>query len=167
MEAPCECRIVLDVRFVLIERRRGDHPNFTPRQDRLEDGRRIRGRTESGSGTDHRMGLIDEEHEIRMLFDLADHALYPVLEHAPQHRAGDHRIHLQIDDLALAESHRNGVRLEFDPSGEPFDDSRLADSWLADQHDGVGTIAVAKDLEDLLNLAIPAVHRRDFVLPCK
>ena len=77
---------------------------------------------------------------------------------------GDHRVHLQVHDLAVAQPDRHRVRLELDPAGEPFDDRGLADARLADQHHRVGALAVAEDLEHLLDLLVAAEHRRQLVL---
>ena len=74
------------------------------------------------------------------------------------------RVHLQIDDLAIAQPDRNGFRLELDPARQPFDDRGLADAGLADQHHRVGALAVAENLEHLLNLVVAAEHRRQLVL---
>ncbi len=82
-----------------------------------------------------------------------------------QHRPGDHRVHLQVDDLAVAQAHRHGVRLELDASRQPLGDRRLADARLAEQQHRVGALAVAEDLEDLIHLEIAAEDRRDLVLP--
>ena len=56
------------------------------------------------------------------------------------------------------------VRLELDAAGQSFDDRRLADARLADQHDRIRSLAVAEDLENLLDFAVAAVDRGDLVL---
>ena len=86
------------------------------------------------------------------LLDLADDVVEAVLEHAAQHRAGHEAVHLQVDDLAVAQPAGNRVGLELDAPRQPFDDGRLADAGLADQHHGVRPLAVREDLEHLLNL---------------
>ena len=118
------------------------------------------GRAERRARADHRVHLVDEQDQVRPLLDLADDVLDAVLEHAAQHRAGDHRVHLQVDDLAVAQPDRHGVRLELDAPRQPFDDRGLADAGLAEQHHRVGALAVAEDLEDLLHLVVAAEDRR-------
>ena len=54
--------------------------------------------------------LVDEQDQVRPLLDLADDVLDAILEHAAQHRAGDHRVHLQVDDLAVAQADRHASR---------------------------------------------------------
>ena len=88
-----------------------------------------------------------------------------VLEHAAQHRAGDDAVHLQVDDLAVAQPAGNRVGLELDAPRQPFDDGRLADAGLTDQHHGVRPLAVREDLEHLLNLVVAAEDGRNPVLP--
>jgi hypothetical protein len=48
--------------------------------------------------------------------------LEALLEHAPQHRAGDKRVHGHADHLPVTQPYGNRVRLEFEPTGQPFDD---------------------------------------------
>ena len=60
--------------------------------------------------------------------------------------------------------HRHAIGLELDSPRQPLDDGRLADAGLADEHDRVGPLAVAEDLEHLLDLLITSVNRRDLVL---
>ena len=78
---------------------------------------------------------------------------------------GDHRVHLQVDDLAVAQADRHGLGLELDAPRQPFDDRGLADAGLADQHHRVRALAVAEDLEHLLDLRVASVDGRDLVLP--
>ena len=99
------------------------------------------------------------------LLQLADDVLDAVLEHAAQHGAGDHRVHLQVHDLAVAQPDRHGVGLELDAPRQPFDDGRLADARLADQHHRIGALAVAEDLQHLLDFLVAAEDRRQLVLP--
>ena len=98
------------------------------------------------------------------LLDLADHVLDPILEHAAQHRPRDHRVHLQVDDLAVAQPDRDRLGRELDAPREPFRDRRLADAGLAEQQHRVGALAVAEDLEHAVHLGVAAEDRRDLVL---
>ena len=85
-------------------------------------------------------------------------------EHAAQHRAGDHRIHLQVHHLAVAEPDGHGLGFELDPPRQSFGNRRLADARLADQHHGIRALAVAEDFQHLLNFLVAAVHRRQAIL---
>ena len=163
-ETAREGLVLLDEFLVLAERRRADDANLAAREHRLEDVRRIRRRAKRGAGADHRVRLVDEQNEIRPLLDLADDVLNAILEHAAQHRPGDHGVHLQVDDLAVAETDRHGLGLEFDAAGEALGDRGLADTGLADQHHRVRPLAVAEDLQHLLDLQVATVDRGDLVL---
>ena len=163
---PARQRLVfLDVFLVFAQRGRTDHADLAAREHRLEHVGRIRRRAERRAGADHRVRLVDEEDQVRPLLDFANHVLDPVLEHAAEHRPGDHRVHLQVDHLAVTQAHRHAVWLELDPSRQALDDRRLADAGFADQHHRVGPLAVAEDFQHLLDLLVAAVHRRDLVLP--
>ena len=101
---------------------------------------------------------------MRALAQLAQHVLHPILEHAAQHRTGHHAVHLQVDHLAVAQPQRHRLRIELEAPGQPLDDGRLADAGLADEDHRVGPLAVAEDLDDLLDLFVAAVHGRQLVL---
>jgi hypothetical protein len=143
--------------------RRGNHSDFAAGQHRFEDLSRIGWRAERRSRADHRMRLVDEQNEVRPLLHLANDVLQSFLEHPAEHRSGDERVHLEADDLRVAESHRYGFRLELDAARESFRDCRLAHTWFTDQHRGIAPLAVAENFEDLPNLAIATEHRRDLV----
>ena len=99
------------------------------------------------------------------LLDLVDDALDALLEHAAQHRAGDESAHLKLDDVRVAKTRRNFFRLKLDQARESFDDRRLADARLADEHRRIRPLAVAEDLDHLLNLLLAPDGRRNLVLP--
>ena len=163
-EAPRERLVLLDVFLVFAECRGRDHPDLAARQRRLEHVGGVRRRAERRTGADHRVRLVDEQDQVRPFLQLANDVLNAVLEHAAQHRARDHRIHLEVDHLAVAQADRHGLRLELDPPREPFDDGRLADARLADQHHRIGALAVAENFEHLLDFLVAAVHGRQLVL---
>ncbi len=123
------------------------------------------GAPERRARADHRVHFVDEQNQVRPLLDLADHVLDAILEHPAQHRPGDHRVHLQVDDLAVAQTHRHAIRLELDAPRQAFGNRRLADAGLAEQQHRIGPLAVAEDLQHLIHLEIAAEDRRDLVLP--
>jgi len=164
-EAARERLVFLDVFLVLAERGRRDHPDFAACEHRLEHVGRVRRRAERRAGADHRVRFVDEENQVRPFLELPDDVLNAILEHAAQHRAGDHRVHLQVDDLAVAQADRYRLGFELDAPRKAFGDRRLADPGLADQHHRVGALAVAEDLQHLLDFLLAAEHRGQFVLP--
>ena len=163
-EAARERLVLLDELLVLAQRRRADDPDLAAGQHRLEDVGRVGRRAQRRAGADHRVDFVDEQDQVRALLDLADHVLDAVLEHAAQHRPRDHRVHLQVDDLAVAQPDRDGLGRELDAAREPFGDGGLADAGLAEQQHRVGALAVAEDLEHAVHLGVAAEHRRDLVL---
>ena len=144
-----------------LERRRADDADLAAREHGLEHVGRVRRRAERGAGADHRVHFVDEEDQVRPLLDLADHVLNAILEHAAQHRARDHGVHLQVDDLAVAQADGHLVGLELEAAGDALGNRRLADARFAEQEHGVGALAVAQDLEHAIHLGIAAEHRRN------
>src|SRR5262249_27402705 len=86
-------------------------------------------------------------------------------EHPAQHRAGDHRVHLQVDDLAVAQADRNGVGFKFDSARKTLDNRRLPDARLANEHDRVRPFAMTEDLQNLLTFLVAPEYGRHAVLP--
>jgi hypothetical protein len=138
--------------------------DFPACQHRLEDVGGVRWRAERRAGADHRVDFVDEENEVRPLLDLADHILDAILEHAAQHRACHHRIHLEVDDLAVAQPDRNSLGLELEASRKAFGDGGLTDARLTQEQHGVRALAMAEDLEHLIHLDFPPEDGRNLVL---
>src|SRR5262249_38772900 len=69
------------------------------------------------------------------------------------------------DDLAVAQTDGNLLGLELNPLRERFDDRGLADARLADEHGGIGALAVAENFQDLPEFPIAAEHGRELLLP--
>src|ERR1043166_8464199 len=61
-------------------------------------------------------------------------------------------------------TYRHGLGLELDAPREAFDDRGLADARLADEHHGIRALTVAENFEQLLDLLVAPVDRRDLVL---
>ena len=64
-----------------------------------------------------------------------------------------------------AEPDGGAFGFELDATGEALDDGRLPDTGLTDEHDGIRTLAVAENLEHLLDPGFAAEHRRRPILP--
>ncbi len=111
------------------------------------------------------MRFVDEQDQVRPLLQFPDDVLNPILEHAAEHRAGHHRVHLQVDDLAVTKADRNRFRLELEATREPFNDRRLPDAWFTDQHHRIGALPVTQNLQHLLYFLLAGEDGRDFVLP--
>ena len=163
-EPPGQRLVLQEVFLVFGERRGGNHPDFAAREHRLEDVRRVRRRAERRTGADDRVRLVHEDDEMRLLLQFPDDVLQPVLEHPSQHRPGDEGVHLEVDDLTVAQARRHGGGFELDAPRQSFSDGGLADAGLADEHHRVGPVAVAEDFEHLLDFLLASEHGRQAVL---
>ena len=93
--------------------------------------------------------------------DFLQDGLQPLLELAAVLRAGDQRPHVERDDLLVLQA--LGHVLPDDPLRQPFDDGRLADAGLADQH-RVVLRPPREDLDDAADLLVAADDRIELAL---
>ena len=91
-----------------------------------------------------------------------EHGLEPFLELAAVLGPGDQRAHVERDDPLVLQPLRH-VAAD-DALGQPFDDGRLADARLADQHRVVLGPA-GQHLDDAANLLVAADDRVELALP--
>ena len=161
LEAALERRILLDVRPVLVERRRADSAQLAAREHRLQqvagrDGALGRARA------DDRVELVDEEDDLPLARgDLGEDGLEPLLELAAVLRTGDQRADVERPD-ALALEARGHVARD-DPLREPLGDRRLPHARLADQ-DGVVLRPAREHLDRAADLLVPPDHRVELPL---
>ena len=90
------------------------------------------------------------------VLDLLEDGLEPLLELAPELRAGDQRAEVERDDALVLQT--LGHVAADDPLGEALDDRGLADARLADQH-RVVLRPPAQHLDDPTDLLVPADDR--------
>ena len=88
--------------------------------------------------------------------DFLQHGLQPLLELAAIFRAGDQRAHVERQQLLVLEALRH-VAVD-DAQRQAFDDRRLADAGLADQH-RVVLGAPRQDLDGAADFLVAADHR--------
>ena len=161
LEAPLERRVLFDVLAVFVERRGADRVQLAARQHRLEHLRRVH-RAFGGAGADDGVQLVDEEDDLPFgLGDLLEDRLQPLLELAAILRAGDQRAHVEREDLLVLQPF--GHVAADDPLREPFDDRRLADAGLADQH-RVVLRAARQHLDHAADFLVAADHRIELAL---
>ena len=161
LEAPLERRILLDVLAVFVERRRADAMQFAARQRGLEHVAGIH-RAFGLAGADHGVQLVDEQDDLALLLgEIVEHRLEALLEFAAELGARDQRAHIEREDALVLEAFRHFA--VDDALCQAFDDRRLADARLADQHrivlgaplqhlDGAADLIVAAD--DRIELAL-------------
>ena len=160
LEAALERAILLDVLPVLGRRRRADAADLAARQRRLQDVGRVErafGRTRA----DQRVQLVDEHDDVRVVGQLLHDRLEALFELTAILRAGDDQRDVEREDPLVGEEVRH-VAVD-DLLRQPFDDGRLADARLADEH-GVVLRAAAQHLLHALELVLAADERVELVL---
>ena len=113
------------------------------------------------AGADQRVQLVDEHDDVRVLGELLHDRLEALFELAAVLRAGDDQRDVEREDALVGEEVRH-VAVD-DLLRQPFDDRRLADARLADEH-GVVLGAAAEHLLHALELVVAADERIELVL---
>ena len=161
LEAAFERGVLFDVLAVFVERRGADHVQFAARQHRLEQVAGVH-RAFGLARADDGVHLVDEQHDLALrLLHFLEHGLEPLFEFAAILRAGDQRAHVERDDLLVLQPF--GHVAAHDALREAFDDRRLADARLADQH-RIVLGAPREHLDDAANLFVAADHRVELAL---
>ena len=109
------------------------------------------------------MQLVDEQDDFafRFLYFLQD-GLEPLLEFSPEFGPGHQRAQVQRHQTLIFESFRH---IFFDdPTRQPFDDGRLPDTWLSDEHRIIFGSA-REDLNHPPDFLIPPDHRIELAPP--
>ena len=164
LEPPLEGRVLLDVLPVFVECGRADRMELASREHRLEHIRRVH-RSFRGARPDDRVQLVDEENNLTLgLGHFIEDRLEAIFELAAVLRPGDERSHVERDDLLFLEPF--GHVLLDDAPGKPFDDGRLADTGLADEH-GIVLRAAREHLDDAANLFVASDDRIELAAACK
>ena len=153
---PARQRLVaLEVLAVLIERRGTNRLQLATRQGRLENAGRV-DRAFGSTRAYEVMQLVDKEDDVATQRDLLHHLLQALLELAAILRTGHESRQVERVDLLILEQIRDLTT--GDALGEPLDDGRLADAWLADQH-GVVLHAADENLHHPLDLSLASNDR--------
>ncbi len=156
LEAPLQCRVLLDVLAVLVKRGGADRAQLAAGQHRLQQVGRV-DRAFGGTGADDRVQLVEEENDLPGgILDLGQHRFQPLLELAAVFRAGQQRADVERDHAAVAQA--LGHVAGDDPLRQPLDDRGLADPGVADQH-RVVLGAAREDLDHAADLLVAADHR--------
>jgi hypothetical protein len=147
---------------VLVERRGADEAQLAPGEHRLQHVAGVHGPL-GGSGTDHRVELVDEGDDLALgVGDLLEDGLQALLELTAVLRPGDHRPQVQSDDALVLEA--LGHVAVGDTARQALDDGGLADAGLADEHRVVlGT--AGEHLDDAADLLVTTDDRIDLPVP--
>ena len=160
LEATLQGGILLDVFAVFVERRRADALEFAAAEGRLDDVGSVHGPL-SGSCTDDRVELVDEEDDVLVLADLVHDRLDPLLELAAVFRTRHHEGEVEGDDALVGEKLGYVARDNF--LREALGNGGLPDAGLADENRVVLATA-AENLDDALDLVSTADDRIEFPL---
>ncbi len=156
LEAPLERGILFDVLAVFVECRRADAVQLAAGERGLQHVAGI-DRALRLAGADHRMQLVDEDDRAAGIGrDVLQHRFQALLEFAAVFRACEELRHVERQHALVLERFRHFA--VDDPLREAFDDRRLADARLADQH-RVVLGAPLQDLDRAANLVVAADDR--------
>ncbi len=160
LEAPLERRVLLDVLAILVERRRADHVQLAAREHRLEQVARVH-RAFGLARADDGVQLVDEEHDLAFAtLATSLSTAFSRSSNSPRYLApAIERAHVERDDALVLQAFGNVAA--HDALREPFDDRRLADAGIADQH-RIVLGAAREHLNDATNLFVAPDHRIEF-----
>src|SRR6185369_1862252 len=88
-------------------------------------------------------------------------------KHAAQHCARDNAAHLKLHNVRRTKPHGNLFRFQLDQTRESLDDGSLADTRLTNEHRRIGSLAMAEDLDNLLDFFFSSDGGRNLVGPCE
>ncbi len=151
LETAFQSRILFHMLAVFIQRSRADTAQFTAGQLRFEQVGRV-GRSFGRAGTHQGMQFINKEDDGPVAGGhFLDKGFQTILKFAPVFRAGDHAAQIHRDQSLVLEGFRH-ITAD-DPAGDPFHDSSLAHTGLADQ-DGIVLGAPGQDLHHTTYLLV-------------
>ena len=154
--------VFLDVLAIFVERRGADAAQLAAGQGRLEQVGRVAapfGR----AGADDRVQLVDEQDDVAARRCTSLSTALSRSSNSPRNFVpAIERAHVERDHALVLEALRH-VALH-DPQGQPFDDGRLADARLADQH-GIVLRAPREHLDHAADFLVAADHRVELALP--
>ena len=155
LEAALKCGILFDILSVFVEGGRADHMKFASREGGLQHIAGIHAPL-GLPRTDNGVELIDEENDLALLVrHFLQKLLQALLEFAAVLGARNEARHIERKNGLAAKGIRHFV--VDDALREPFDDGRLTDARLADEH-GVVLRAALQNLHRAANFVVAADH---------
>ena len=156
LEAPLECRILLDIFLVFVERSSADHVQLAARQRRLQEVRGVHAAF-AGARANQRVHLVDEQDDLPIgIFHLVDHGLQAFLEFAAIFRTRNQRAHVKRHQRAALEA--VGHIAIGDAQRQPLGDRGLAHAGITDKN-GIVLGPAGQNLDCATNLLVAADHR--------
>ena len=163
LEPACQCGVLFDVLAVLVERGGADAVQFAPRQCRLQQIGRIHGAV-GLAGADQGVHLVDEQDDAALgRGDFLQDGLQPLLELAAVFGAGNHRAHVERQQLLVLQALRH-VAVE-NSQRQTLDDGGLADAGFADQH-RIVLGAPGQHLDGAADFLVAPDHRIELAVAC-
>lgn len=150
LETALKGRVLLQVLAVLVERRGTDRLQLATGQHRLQDRGGV-DRALGGARTHQGVELVDEQDDVAAGADLLEDLLQPLLEVTAVAGARHQRAEVQRVEVLVLQG-LGHLALD-DGLCEAFDDRRLADAGLADEH-GVVLRTAGQHLHDPLDLLL-------------
>ncbi|SPE30427.1 conserved hypothetical protein [Candidatus Sulfopaludibacter sp. SbA6] len=161
LEPALEGRILLDVLAVFVQRGGADAVELAARQHGLKQVAGVH-RALRLTRAHYRVQLVDEQDDFTGRFlHLLQHCLETFLEFAAVLGARDQRAHVERHDALVLEPLRDIAAN--DPLAQTFDDCRLSDARLADQH-RVVLGPPREHLDDAADLFVAPDHRIELAL---
>ncbi len=134
----------------LVQRRRSDALDFSPRKRRLEDVGRVKA-SRAAARSDNSVELVNEKNHVGILADFVHNPLEPLLEIAPVARSGDDRSDVQRNEPAVLQGRGDFARGDADR--DALHDGGFAHSGVSDEH-RVVLFPSAENLYDPHNLVL-------------
>ena len=163
LEAAFESAVFLNIDAVLIERCSADTLNLATGKCRFEHVCSVH-RALSIACAYNRVNLVDKKYDVGILGEFIENRLYALLKFAAVFCAGYNRSHIKRNHTLVVKNTRN-LALG-DTQSKTFDDGRLADAGLTDEH-GIIFLAAAENLRETLNLDLTAHDGIKSALLCR
>ena len=144
LESAFERCVFFDVLVIFVQRRGADGAQLPASERGFQHIRGVH-RAFGGSGADERVEFVNEKNDLALrFFDFLEDGFESVFEFAAIFRAREHRSQIERDDALVLQGF--GHIAGNDALRKSFDDRRLADAGLADEH-GIIFRAARKHLD--------------------